>query len=329
MIEYLKKLFTKWFFYLGFLPTIYDYASAYFDWGLKLPSLFLYLVGFLAFLFASYTIWADERKEKSEVQRLLANPVDYNIIGELTPIDFEVEKQLNRIDNNAFKAQEEIDSANQEINQLFGDDKSMQRVISAITASSNLFDSYKYELLKYIDELSNYIEKSEEYKNQYRERVNVLSSRYFIIFNIENIGNKSDSQINIEIKTQKNNFIDATNMYDLVFKNIPTLPQKPESPIQKFAKNIDFMKQINSQPHPDLFRLNRSKVQFDNKSALITIKEMNVGQIEDTLKEIMFIELLDETDFQIIIHSKESSAIIEKSLEVKFNNTAKKLSKYP
>lgn len=325
MIEYLKKLFTTWFFYLGFLPAVYDYTSAYlpFD-SLKLPSLYLYPIGLLAFLFASYSVWADEKKAKDNLVKSMANPVDYNINGELTPIDFEVEKHLKRIDDNVLKAQNEIDSANQEVKQLFGDDKIIQYAI-ALTASNNLFDSYKYELLNYIDKLSNYIEKSEEYKNQYTERVNTLSSRYFIIFNIENIGNKSDSQINIEIKTQKNNFIDAKNMYDLVFRNIPTLPQKPESPMQKIAKNIDCMKTINSQHNPDLFRLNGLKVQCDNKSALITITEMNVGQMEDTSKEKMFIELLDETDFQITIKSKESSAVIEKSLEVKFNNTIKTL----
>lgn len=325
MIEYLKKLFKTWFLYLGLLPAVYDYTSAYLPWDiLKLQSIYLYPISLLAFLFASYSVWEDEKKAKDDLIKTMANPVKYNVIGELTPINFEVEKQLKRIDDNTFKAQEEINSANLEIKQLSSNDKYMQYAI-ALTASNDLYDTYKYKLLKYIDELTNYIEKSEEYKTQYQERVNVLSDRYFIVFKIENIGSKSDSQINIEIKTQQNNFIDAKNMYDLVFRNIPTLPLKPESPMQKVAKNFDFMKSINSQPNPDLFHPNRLKVQFDDKNALVIIKEMNVGKIEDTSKEKMFIELLDESDFQITIHSKESSAVIEKILEVKVKNTAKKL----
>ena len=153
MIEYLKKLFTTWFLYLGFLPTIYDYIATYFDWDLKLPSFFIYIIVLLAFLFASYSVWVDEKKAKENLIKTMANPVEYHVSGELIPIDFEADKHLKRIDDNVSKAKKEIDSANEEIKQLFTNDN--MGYAFAIVSSN----SYKYQLLSYIDQLSEYIQK--------------------------------------------------------------------------------------------------------------------------------------------------------------------------
>jgi len=71
VIEYIKKLSKKLIIYLMFLPSIYDFADAYFNFDSKLPTSVAIVVAIIFFLIASYLVWKDENEEKLKLYALL------------------------------------------------------------------------------------------------------------------------------------------------------------------------------------------------------------------------------------------------------------------
>lgn len=218
MIRYLKKLFTKWILLLGLLPTAYDYISAYVGIDFSLPNILKYWFILLVFIYASYCVWKDENEEKLKLQDSLKNPIDYNIVAELTPINIGVDKYIQRFEKiieEAPKNIKQIDIKIADITQINNSDMSVTTMesmllLSSISASSlygtkrttKTKNQYKHELEMYKIELLNFIDNYGNLKDEMLKNIELYQkNKYFIKFTIENIGSKSDTYIDINILT--------------------------------------------------------------------------------------------------------------------------------
>lgn len=333
-IEYIKKLLHKWFIYLGFIPLLYDYAEAYFKFNFEIPDFILSVFSLGAFVCASYSVWKGEKKRNIGLEELLKSPIDYEIKAELLLIDFNLNVYLNKIDGIAIEAKKEIEFANSEIKRLYPEDSSSYILQSKLSAGlvykktkSDLV--YLEELKEYKRKLIDYINNHDVYKKEFKEKIESISRHlYCIDFDIKNIGIKSDSKINIEIKTEKNTFIKEYNIYDHI-PRLESLPERPDAPRDMYPKtpSINFV----DIPRPTLYENQntyRSNKKINEKSISITIRDINVGDAVNIFNDILFIYLLDNNDFNIYIKSKELNSVLEKKLVITSNNEAKSLSFY-
>ena len=63
IIEYIKKVISKWWILLGFIPEVFDKFSVYFDSELKIPEgSTLYLLLALWFI-STYLVWKEEKEK--------------------------------------------------------------------------------------------------------------------------------------------------------------------------------------------------------------------------------------------------------------------------
>lgn len=341
MAEYVKKLLQKWYYFLGIPASFSDYALVLVGVDdIKIPDLVRYALILFTFLYASYTVWADEKKENERLLALQANPVDYEVTGKLYPIDYEIEKLLKIIDDNVIKAQEEIVLANTELleirpkttdfesNSLHISSHLASLIGEAIAVNPNLFnqDQYQKNLKKYVRELSEYIEHHKKYRINLIDKIDALGQRYYVELYIKNTGKKSDSQIDVNITTIRNRFLKNTEGYDYL-KYVAMFPKKPEPPKNAFANlnpNFDILKQHDFS-HLASINTYRSNVDINNSSISVTIRDMSVGDEAQLVKEKLFVDLTDEADFKIVIKSKESNAVIEKKVLVTMQTESKKI----
>ena len=75
MNQYIKKLSKKLVVYFMFLPSIYDFTAAYFDFDIKLPTEIAIAIAIVFFFIASYSVWKDENNEKLKLDLLLRGKI--------------------------------------------------------------------------------------------------------------------------------------------------------------------------------------------------------------------------------------------------------------
>ena len=158
IIEYLKRLFSKWFVYLGLLPAIDDLIERYLNISLSIPNIVLYLLAFCAFIYATYQAWNDMRVEKEELEEKLKNPVDYEIKAYAKKIVFDLGYLKNKINKNIEEAEKKISETSIELKEL--EEKSDVK--------------NKQNEMFYIAGLDNYLEKLRNYSSKKDERLELF-----------------------------------------------------------------------------------------------------------------------------------------------------------
>ena len=159
-LEYAKKLFKKWFIYIGFLPTFYDYVSIYLPQyfsNFQFPNLVKYIFLILFFIVASFSIWLEEKKEKEKILN------DFEQYKNGLP-NYEVKLilkkyQFEEVEKFKIKKKEILNKALKQL-EVLKDEKRLD--ILKCYEIKDLFDfplNYKYDLEKYALDLENFIEK--------------------------------------------------------------------------------------------------------------------------------------------------------------------------
>lgn len=332
MIEFIKKIFHKWFgifsliasasgvllFYTGIDTNNIIVSSFKHNW-LTISLIFL--------LVSSYQVWLDMKNKKIELEDKLKNPVDYEIKVYQQNIAIDVDYLENLFDEEIKELDKLLLEVDDEIKKLFGDDDLKKTNISKILSmhstymSNNNFKSDE----SYIRELKNYKTKLEEYPNKKESFLlnwgnfidNELKNIYFVNFTIKNIGTVSDEDIDIEISHNNKYIVD---LYDLdTFPKNPSLPKKPTRESITFIQprldhdlNLMKMNELTRDLNPMTYR--RYEKINDNKFS-IKLRDLKVSEeVEIFRRNGFFMYLENENDFNVNIVSKKSNAAIQKKV---------------
>ena len=308
------------------LPSFYDYSSAYFDTEIVLPETLKIIFIILVFIIASFNVWNDERKENIELHNKLKNPVDYKITANINEISFDFNIPIQKIDNFIktideklaeidIKLQKKENKKQNEFSHLQNIISSMQSIDTAITKTEQ---TYIRELLDYKDELISFKNNYDLIKNNMITNVsNEINKFYKISFYIENIGRKSDSDINIEILSKNINILDKYIVHSEINKNRIKYPIEPEPPTRHQLSNFDRRVQpMRDFGNPMAYRKNKS---IEENRIFMTLRDMNVGDDLLVVKDTLFIKQQDNLNMIFIIKSKESESIIKKDVEILYD----------
>lgn len=153
-LQYIKSLFAKWFFYLGFIPYLYDFLSVYLPEPLKsfrLPTWVNVLSILISFLLASYFSWL-------EINEKLKTFLDSETSFIVTPLIYRLTatKYLEEVKNKIKHYEDEIRilTSKENLNHPFG-----------ILPIVNPFNRQptKEDYLKWIEEKKSLIKKIENF----------------------------------------------------------------------------------------------------------------------------------------------------------------------
>jgi len=328
-IKYIKKLFTKWILLLGLLPTAYDYLSVYFKIEIELPIILKLIFIVIIFIIASYSVWNEENKLNMKLQEKLQNPIDYKITAVFKEIEFlfddymlESEEFCNTIDNKLIKIDNILSKENNDNLNLIS--YSLSALNHSNMHMSKSEDYYKKELLEYKNELIKFKENIKIINNNMKKNIiNEISKIYSVSFIIENIGIKSDSDINIKILSN-NKFLNKYKIDDMIYKHQVNYPIEPEPPksIELFSvsRNNLFehdLHHLHNLHNPNAYRQNES---IEENKIFTILRDMNVGDEVLVIKSVLYIMKEDSFNMNYIIKSKESTKVIEKEIEIHFDN---------
>jgi hypothetical protein len=340
--EYIKKLLTKWFFYIGFLPTIYDYISVYLPkkWDvIKIPSFVNYVFLVLFFIASSFVLWLEEKKQKEEVINKLKEYFNslpnYKIklilkkyeLQEIKNFRLEKEKLLKK----ALKQLEIL--KNEQLDTLKGYE--IEELFDFIPIES------KYDLNKYISDLKNFITKIKSLEiDKNVENIKI----YEATVEISNIGLKSDENIYCKIDLGEKNFAfkyveDFENILkEIIKEKIPILPDFPKPvKINKSKKSFYNMNKLINFSKPTLISPVISPVEridtkflrlsYENKhppyffvdehQIIIKNLDLNVGMTH--IKEFYLI-LNNENNIKYYITSKNLPKPLKSNVKVIYEN---------
>lgn len=325
--EYIKKLLTKWFFYMGFLPTIYDYISVYLPkkWNvIKIPSFINYMFLVLFFIASSFVLWLEEKKQKEEVinkfKEYSNSLPNYKIklilkkyeLQEIKNFRLEKEKLLKK----ALKQIEFLKNKGQ-LDTLKGHE--IEELFDFIPIES------EYNFNKYISDLKNFITKIKSLEiDKNVENIKI----YEATVEISNIGLKSDENIYCEIDLGEKNF---------AFKYVEDFEDKLKEIIEEKIPILPVF--------PKPVKINKSKKSFYNMNKLINFsKPTLISPVEKI--DTKFLRLLYENkhppyffvdEHQIIIknlnlntgmtHSRNFYLILNNKDDIKYYITSKNLPK--
>lgn len=322
MIVYLKKLFTKWILLLGLLPDIYDYASAFLGIDFTLPKLLKYTFILCVFIYASYSVWKDEYNEKLILRERFKNPVDYKISAKLSPLYINVDKDLTQLEDKIKKIPSELKKIDKEI-ETYSTSYGLginPHLFQAYMGQTKTRDQYLVELREYKNELLRYRDDFEDNKTKMLDDLDKYKEKkYYVKFIIENIGNKSDEQIDISITTN-NRLLQGYETLIEYKKCIPSYPRKPEPP-----KNDLIDPQLNYHSHLVDFEYPgayRTYQKIDEHNISVVLREMNVGDEVDIVKKNLCIDLVDPPIIKVLIKSKKSTSVIEKDVALIYSQEA-------
>ena len=146
---------------------------------------------------------------------------------------------------------------------------------------------------------------------------NEISKFYKISFYIENIGRKSDSDINIEILSKNINILDEYIVYSNINENTIRYPKEPEAPKNRELTSFESrMPPLPNFEHQMAYQKNQS---IEENRIFVTLRDMNVGDELLVIKNTLFIQQHDNLNMTFTIKSKESEAIIRKDLEILYD----------
>jgi len=324
MLNYIKKVFSHWIILLGLIPWLYDFISAYFHLEFQLPHWAIYTFAGIGFFYASFKTYQDEYERRTELEK---SPTNYEIRVILNPIDFKAEETLllEQLDNIEKAAKRKLKSLPDRLRT----DPLAEAMISSYNTKTNT--QYNNELDIYEIELEELINGIEEKRIKVKEYIKSWEDQFFFIqFTIENIGIKSDTEIQIEIKSNNKNIVfpsllqsqHGLSTYDL----LPNLPKEPEEPKIEIPPiyNSDFMSNgflDNLRDFdfelPGAFRKNKK---IEDEKYSIELRDLHVGDKVDIFQEQLIIKLNDDIQFSATIKSKESTKVLKPDPIIKWSD---------
>lgn len=330
IFDFLKKLFRQWYIYLNIIPGFFGVLNIFSKIQFQLPTWFIILFAISTLLFASFKAYEEEYKIRIELEKKLKGPTNYEITAILTPIDFEVNKELKYIDENKDKATKKLKEIELYLaGKLTKSDIGIEVTILTLESIENkqfnkTQEQYDNELLSYKSKLEDYIKNYESYKTILRETISKWQKQYYFIkFIVENIGIKSDTDIQISIYCndrsivfKKNEFIEYGIDSSAL---VPRLPKKPKK--QKFVPDVAFLPNqfdidFHSIMYPDAFR---KWIDIKDNECSITLSNLQVGDEVDIFDKFMIIKTdLNTPEFKVTIKSKESTRKLHPMVNVKF-----------
>ncbi len=261
----------------------------------------------------------DMGKAQIEIETIYKNPVNYRVVARLVPISIDIENEINVFKDSIKKASKEIKKIKKiDINSRDMYDSLIVRLGEISTSEYNklLVYTYKKELENYIDTYTEEMKSLEKYIEVFKH------NKYFLDLSVENIGNTSDTNIDISIKINDGEILKG---YEIMryFTSRPKYPKKPKKSYMEDSalSNIPLFKDLNI-TNPNAYRKNEEVT--DNKISVI-LRDMNVGDSVKVVNKKLSIEILDKDLFNmsLIIKSKESTSKIMKDVEVVFEDEEK------
>lgn len=310
--EYIFCLLKKWVFYLSVPPTIYSLVSTYTKFKLiEVPEFFLYLVGAVFFLIASYQVWLDERNKVDNLKSQLDSPADYKVTVLFKKVVLDEVFIKNQINNKIKEVPGLLKEARKEL-EKYSNENPYGRYIASGLNLGNKQDSkeiaskieiYINKLEKYIDQRDSCIVAWQEY---YDKNFNEL---YEAHFKIKNTGFIFDEDISVKIQLENNKIV----MHEDLLDNLPaciSLPEKPDYRPVASVINNSFEKRLPLFNFPNSYYLN---------------KEITESLIQVTLRDL-------KADQEVFLLGEEKIYLIKDSFKninfsVMSKNTSKKLNK--
>ena len=265
IIEYIKNIISKQYAIAGLILTVLDLIAKLLKYDistLNIPQEAIYIIILILFIISTYLVWKDEKNKNFELEKKFKNPVDYEITAKIYPLDEQIEKSINKIEESIKDSEREFDEISvlqtNNINSLKITPE-LQAIIESFTSMQNRMASafnpntdtrpyeerlmsYKYSLKSYINEMKTYLE---EMKVFYEEREGKM---HYVFFNIHNVGTIFDEHLDTEIRS--NNSLFSESIYSDNSPNHPKRPDRPERSIS-FEQKYDQMRHIRDIPHVD------------------------------------------------------------------------------
>lgn len=338
-LEFIYKISKQWFIYLGLIPTVYDFLSAYLDFSYKFPQWVTMWFPIMMLLYATYQVYRDEYFKRVNLEKKLESPTNYKITAKLYPVDYEEDKKIGQLEDIKSKAEKKLLSvpSYMEINEV---EKYLQvnKLMSVPTGLNNKSAStYNDELLVYKSTLKEIVSNIEVFKEKINTKIQELSDRfYFIEFYIENVGTTSDSEIQVNIKCLNENIVFPeakilSHGMDL-YKLMPKIPDSPEKPkIQNIYDNINNSLMDFTPPNIDIPHLNafRKYIEINEDNCSLTIRDLQGGDEVDLFKKnLIIMKNTNDISFAVTIKSKESTKILEPNVTVEISQTTRTLFNY-
>ena len=338
-IEFTSKIFKQWIIYLGLIPTVYDFLSAYLNSDYKFPQWVIFGFPIIILLYAIYQVYKDEYLKRIKLEKKLEGPTNYKITANLYPIDYEKDKKIKQLEDIKIDAEKKLISipTHMKVNEA---EKYLQaiQIMSVPTGFNDKSASaYNSELSLYKSKLEDIALNIETYKDKVNAKINELSDTfYFIEFDIENVGITSDSEIQVELNCLNENIVfpeekilsHGMDLYKLIPK-IPSTPEKPtiQSPYDDMNNRLMHPSIPNLDiPNPNAFR---KWVEINEDSCSLTIRDLQVGDRINLFKQkLIFMKNTDDISYTVTIKSKESTKILKPKVIVEINQTAKTLFNY-
>lgn len=322
IFEYFKKLFSKWLSKFSVITGICGFVAFYTGYDpsnmvAKFIINNLLHVSLLFLIISSYQVWLEVQQELDKIKK---NPVDYKVTAKIQKIFINLDK-IKKV----YKTKEEIKEALEEceneilvLEKLSQVDKSPEMKLRELFDNDKSTNDYLAELNGYKRELESYIEKSQENFSQWSKFSEYLKNIYIVDFYMESIGNKSDKNIDIEIRLNNNSYIESLyKQYEyLVALKTPEKPNKMVAHnnfMSSYNRNFSF--QLPTLPPMYIKDAFRKFMEFKEKSLFVNLREMNVGDNISIFKEKVLIELPKKEEIKVIIKSENSNAKIEKAVE--------------
>lgn len=343
IIEYIKKVISKWWIALGFIPEVFDKLQVNFNMELKIPEgSTLYLIFALLFI-STYLVWKDEKEKIKVLEEKSKNQVDYEMTAQIHPFDDDIENTIMKFMNKIDNTQKELDDINIKLYEetIIKLNKNnipdlenvtiaslcynMQRINhNSFPNAQNLREiSYKNSLETYIADMKKYIDDMKDYYETRKGKI------FYVVFIIHNTGSIFDENIGISISSKNSIFAEKLN-----FDNTLVKPKKPEKPKNSIYEESLFPNYLNHFERPHLDNLDlyphrlRRNVEIKNKNINLVFRDLKVDNEENVLENILFIKSDDLTDLEFEISSKNSNKKIQKKVKLEMKDKLTKQNIY-
>ena len=281
--QYIKSLFAKWFFYLGFIPYLYDFLSIYLPEPLKsfrLPTWVNIFSIFISFLLASYFSWLEL---KDKLKTFLDNETSFDIVTYIYKIT--ATKYLEETNNKIKDYEEEIELLK---------NREKQNYPFGVFLPINLFNRQPTE-----EDYSKWIE---DKKAIIRRTNNFISkNKEIFLINFTISASRYDENIDIGIYLEDSaEFIDADDI---------KLPWEEESSNSIFGVNLKNLVRPQESTETEPFRKN---ISIKKHSAGCNLRYLKKDFEYYFMGNYFFIKTNnDEVNFKIHLNSKNSNGVKE------------------
>ena len=251
---------------------------------------------------------SDMGEAKVKIEKLISNPANYKITAKLIPLS--INKELDDI----LAEHRKISiSAHVSFPKILG--------LASLGMRRKPTELYDKEMKTYKENLTQYLEEFDE--DKIKNYINSFESNtYLVKFTIENIGNISDTNINICIINNDGEFIKDKNIHNYR-KGFPSVPKEPSRNFDNAISTLSPLHSMLNIHHHNAYR----KYQKVNKNDIsITLRDMHVGDKVAVIKDdVLFLRLEEDKELIFEVKSKESTSLIRKKVDLIFVEDRKEL----